>query len=35
MKSSTCFFCKQKFDKHTKDELLVHAIGIVKGESET
>ena len=35
MKSSTCFFCKQKFDEHTKDELLVCAVEIVKGVSET
>jgi len=35
MKSSTCFFCKQEFDKHTKDELLECASEIIKGVSET
>jgi len=35
MKPDTCFFCSEKFDKHTKNELLDCAIKIVKGVSET
>jgi len=35
MKSDLCYFCKQNLDEHTRDELLEHAIKIVKGESET
>jgi len=34
MKSDTCF-CLKKLKEHTKDELLVCAIKIVKGVSET
>jgi len=35
MKPDLCFSCKQDLDEHTKDELLVCAIKIVKGVSET
>jgi len=35
MKSKPCYFCKQDLDDHAKDELLVCAIKIVKGVSET
>jgi len=35
MNSNLCHFCKHNLDEHSKDELLAHAIKIVKGESDT